>query len=70
MNTRTVLGDIAEQQRRINEMGEYLKASVRQARLAGTSWVAIGEAIGQSKQTAFARYAKYCEPLDSQDSDQ
>ncbi len=60
MTTRTVLGDIAEQQRRIDEMGEYLKASVKQARLAGKSWAEIGEAIGESKQTAFNRYAKYC----------
>lgn len=65
MITRTVLGDIQEQQRHIDEMGEYLIASVRQARLAGHSWVEIGAAIGQSKQTTFARYSKYCEPTDS-----
>jgi len=60
MSTRTVLGDIEEQQRRIDEMGEHLTASVRQARLVGHTWVEIGAAIGQSKQTAFNRYAKYC----------
>ena len=67
MSTRTVLGDIAEQQRRIDEMGEYLKASVKQARLVGKSWAEIGEAIGESKQTAFNRYAKYCVDLHNPD---
>ncbi len=60
MITRTVVDDIQEQQRRIDEMGEYLKASVKQARLTGHTWVEIGSAIGQSKQTAFNRYAKFC----------
>ncbi len=60
MTTRTVLEEIQEQQRRIDEMGEYLKASVKQARLLGHTWAEIGARIGQSKQTAFNRYAKYC----------
>ncbi len=62
MNTRTVLGDIEEQQHRIDEMGRYLTASVRQARLTGSSWVQIGAALGVSKQTAFARYSAACVP--------
>ena len=60
MTKRTELEAIQEQQRRIDEMGEYLKASVKTARLVGHSWAEIGAAIGQSKQTAFNRYAKYC----------
>lgn len=57
---RTYLGQITEQQQRINEMEDYLRSAVFQARLAGHSWTEIGEAIGQSKQTAFNRYNAYC----------
>lgn len=62
MNTeRTTLGDLTEQQRRIAEMDEYLKANVFTARLEGYSWEQIGESLGISKQTAFNRYAAYCD---------
>jgi hypothetical protein len=61
MSKRTHLSEIAEQQRRIDEMAEHLSSAVFQARLAGHSWAEIGAAIGQSKQTAFNRYSAYCD---------
>lgn len=56
---RTVLEDIAEQQRRIAEMEKYLTAGVAQARLAGHSWAEIGVALGMSRQAAHQRFSTH-----------
>jgi hypothetical protein len=53
---------LADQQRRITEMQEYIPGLVVQARYAGASWRAIGAALGISRQGAQQRYSPLIDP--------
>jgi hypothetical protein len=53
---RTTLEAIGLQQQRILEMQAYLGPLVKQARLEGASWSAIGRQLGISKQSAHERF--------------
>lgn len=58
----TWLEQLADQQRRITEMQEYIPGLVVQARYAGASWRAIGAALGISRQGAQQRYSPIVDP--------
>lgn len=58
----TWVEQLADQHRRITEMQEYLPGLVVQARYAGTSWRAIGAALGMSRQAAQQKYGSICDP--------
>lgn len=51
------IADLAEQQRRIDEMQSYVAGMVSQAKIAGASWSQIGGALGMTKQSAHEKYA-------------
>lgn len=56
--TRLVLGALA-----VRESAERVViAAVQQARRDGTSWQAIGDALGVTRQAAFQRYGKPVDP--------